>query len=99
MDGMEMDVDAVRAASQQARRALGELAPLDAAEESVRVGSQLFRHEEASPAMVTSAERIQELLDELRLLTGDVVDALDSAVTSYAKTDKVGSERFAGRQG
>jgi len=98
MDGMEMDVEAVRAASQQARAALGELGSLDAAEEGVRQGSQLFRHEEASPAMVTSAERIQELLDELCMLTGDVVDALDSAVTSYTKTDKVGSDRFAGKR-
>lgn len=95
---MEMDVEAVHAATARARETLGGLAPLDAAEQTVRTGSQLLRHEAATPAMVTAAERLQELLDELRLLTGDVVDALDSAAASYTKTDNVGKHRLVGNQ-
>lgn len=83
---MEMDVAAVQAALRDARAGIDGL-PTTGWEASVQRGSQLLRHEQASPAMNTAAERLQELLDELRALTVDVIDVVDLASCDLAGTD------------
>ena len=90
----EMDVAAVRAATGHARQVLAGLQPCDQAEQAVKEGGALLRHEAATPSLDTAAERLHELLAELALLAGDVVDALDSAAATVTSVDHVNEGQF-----
>lgn len=84
---MEMDVPAVQVALQDARADVNGLPATGDGEQSVQRGGQLLRHEQASPAVTTAVERLQELLDELRALTVDVIDVVDKASSDLFGTD------------
>jgi len=94
MAGTEMDIAAVRAATTAARQALGAFPQVSTFEDKINEGGRLLRHEGASPALDTAAERLQELIDELRALTGDVIDALESAAAVTASVESDSTDTF-----
>jgi uncharacterized protein YukE len=94
--GMEMNVDAVRALAASARARLGELPALAGMENDVKQGAAVLRHERATSNSATAAERLQELISELILLTGDVVSAMEKAATTMEHTDMGNAGQFEG---
>jgi hypothetical protein len=91
---MEMDVFAVRVALRKGRSDIDALVPLSEGEEAVKGAGRLLRHTEATPAITTAAERLQELLDELRALSIDVIDTVDKASSELAGTDSDIGQHF-----
>lgn len=94
MAGTEMNVDAVRSLTASARARLGELPALAGMENDVKQGATLLRHERATPNTTTAAERLQELISELILLTGDVVSAMEKAAATMETTDLSNAGQF-----
>jgi hypothetical protein len=95
--GMELDIDAARAATAAARANLAALPPLSPPEARVQQGAVLLRHDPATPTTNTAAERLQELVGELVLLTDDVISALDRAVATMASTESANADQFVER--